>query len=1006
MIASSARTTLFLLFALSGFAGLIYESIWSHYLKLFLGHAAYAQTLVLAIFMGGMAIGSWLASLWSPRLRNLLLGYAIAEGIIGVCGMGFHTLYVVGTDAAYAHVIPALGSTASVKAFQWALAAFSVLPQSILLGMTFPLMTGAIIRRFPAISGSSIATLYFTNSLGAAAGALASGFFLVGWVGLPGTIMAAGLLNVLLALAVWIMAKHPQWRENAPIPVSAPLTSESRTPWFRFMLTAAFITGAASFLYEIGWIRMLSLVLGSSTHAFELMLSAFILGLAFGGLWIRRRIDGIDNPTRFVAVVQVIMGMLALSTLVLYGHTFDLMSNIMAALRTTDAGYAAFNLFSHVIALAVMFPTTFCAGMTLPLITHSLIKRGYGERSIGAVYATNTVGAIAGIVVAVHFAMPVLGLKGVITLGAVLDIGLGIILLRSVSRSNAGRGLAIATSTGLAAVAATILWVELDPSKMASGVYRTRAATVTGGGDVRYHRDGKTATVNLISRPGGHLAVTTNGKPDAAINMTDGPPSPDEATMILAAALPLALHPSPEAVAVIGMGSGLTTHVTLGDPNLRQVDTIEIEPAMVEAAQQFKPRVSRAFDDPRSAVHIDDAKAFFASQRRRYDIIISEPSNPWVSGVASLFSSEFYQRITEHLRDAGLFAQWLQLYEIDRPLVAAVVKALSPSFEDYVIYNIGDAEMLVVAKKRGRLALDPGKLFAKSMLAKELERIGIRDAKDLELYRIAGKAVLEPWFQAHAVAANSDFFPVLDLNAARTRYLGRAAPEIIELTLGPLPIFEVLEGRRPHWNVPQAPETARIMRMDAVETAIALLAYLERPAETESPVKLPPGLMAETMLFELLLEDCSTTAKAEQLFRQVMSISDKLVPYLPPNDLASIWQKVSQSGCLAPLTARERQWFELIRAVSRRDIYAMATLSTRLLETAEGNSPGDKRDYLVAAAMLGYLAQGAPERAKAVWNDHGQDLFRQKLPGLHLQYLKLLSIASPTLPPGMLTAAR
>ena len=171
-----------LIFTASGFAGLIYESVWSHYLKLFLGHAAYAQTLVLAIFMGGMALGSWLCSRYSSRWRNLLLGYAAAEGAIGLTALIFHRVFVGVTDLAYDGIMPALGSPFAVDAFKWGLSAALILPQSVLLGMTFPLMSVGLIRTHPDRAGGTIAMLYFTNSLGAAAGVLASGFVLIGWV--------------------------------------------------------------------------------------------------------------------------------------------------------------------------------------------------------------------------------------------------------------------------------------------------------------------------------------------------------------------------------------------------------------------------------------------------------------------------------------------------------------------------------------------------------------------------------------------------------------------------------------------------------------------------------------------------------------------------------------------------------------------------------------------------------------------------------------------------------
>ena len=218
------RSVFFLLFTVSGFAGLIYESIWSHYLKLFLGHAAYAQTLVLALFMGGMAIGSWLCSRWSQGWKNLLRGYALAEALIGLAALLFHQIFVAATDSAYASILPALGGETSAALFKWTLAGLLILPQSVLLGMTFPLMSAGLIRRYPAAPGESLAMLYFTNSFGAAIGVLASGFVLIEALGLPGTVQAAGAMNLALAAVVWILAGG---EEPA---LAAPATGQG-DPW-------------------------------------------------------------------------------------------------------------------------------------------------------------------------------------------------------------------------------------------------------------------------------------------------------------------------------------------------------------------------------------------------------------------------------------------------------------------------------------------------------------------------------------------------------------------------------------------------------------------------------------------------------------------------------------------------------------------------------------------------------------------------------------------------------
>ncbi len=420
---------LFVLFFLSGLSGLVYESIWSRYIRQFVGSAATAQVLVLCLFMGGMAIGALLCARWLARIARPVRVYGVIEAAIGIYALAFPWLTAGVLSLCYDHLFPALGGGSAVTVAKWGLAGLLILPPCVLLGMTFPLMSAGILRRDPARSGEILSFLYFSNSIGAALGALLTGFVFVGALGLPGTLAVAAALNLAIgAIALMQRTRHPPITATTD-PAASPA---SVTRFTRLLLLVAFGTGMSSFMYEIGWIRLLSMILGSATHSFEVMLSAFVFGLAAGGLWVRRRMDKFRHPELVLGFVQLIMGVAAIATLPLYTIAVQAMGWLMAGEVRTETTWWAFNGLRYLLCLLIMFPATFCAGMTLPLITHVLLRRGGAEGVIGRVYGSNTFGAIIGAAAAGLVLMPLIGLQRVIIAGAVFDIILGLLLLNHV----------------------------------------------------------------------------------------------------------------------------------------------------------------------------------------------------------------------------------------------------------------------------------------------------------------------------------------------------------------------------------------------------------------------------------------------------------------------------------------------------------------------------------------------------------------------------------------------
>ena len=790
------QALLYLIFILSGAAGLFYESVWSRYLSLFVGHGAYAQVIVLVIFLGGMALGAMLVSRRSAKLEDPLYGYAVIEVLVGLVGLVFHDLiYQPVTGWAYDSLFPALGGGVAVSLAKWGLAGLLILPQSILLGATFPLMSAGLIRRSPERPGSVLSILYFTNSLGAAAGVLIAGFVLVRVAGLPGTLLAAAILNLVVGLVAFFIAKlRPPAIEGEAVPpresaaafegdaslIALPMLA-------RLLLLAALGTAIASFVYEVAWIRLLSLVLGSATHSFELMLSAFILGLSLGAFWIRRRMETMKRPLATLVTIQMVMGGFALLSLAFYQQSFQWTADLLAAVGRTDQGYTLFTLARYGLCLVIMLPATFCAGMTLPLITRTLFVSGAGESAIGRVYSWNTFGSIIGAAAASLVLIPLLGLKGTLILGGVIDMLVGLLIVGLLlTRGALVRPLAISSVTlAIGATLAVLIGVQLDRALLISGVFRT--GKIRSFGETAYYRDGRTSTVS-VSRPGsGRLSIATNGKPDGSLapiwfkacrpgdslEVIRG----DDPTQILLSLVTLAHRTDAKNVAVIGMGTGMSSSSLLASPSIESLVTVEIEPVMVEAAREFYPANKRVFDDSRAQFIFDDAKAYFAGANRQFDIIVAEPSNPWVSGVSGLFTAEFYSRVKRYMAPGAVLGQWLHTYELTDDLVLTVLGAIHKNFSDYRIYSVNSADLLIVAVAEGQVKDPDWGVFSFPEVRQDLCHFHPVEPADLDMMLLTSKPALAPLLD-HTTVINSDFFPVLDLGAESSRFLGRSASAV------------------------------------------------------------------------------------------------------------------------------------------------------------------------------------------------------------------------------------
>jgi predicted membrane-bound spermidine synthase len=905
--------------------------------------------------MGGMALGAWIAGAALKRIKNSLKLYAFTEIALGVAALVFHSLFQAHVSISYNSVLTLLKNPALIFCYKWLTSSAIILPQSMLLGATFPLMAAGFIRRFPGMSGYKLTFLYFTNTFGASMGVLLSGFALMGAIGLHGTIVSAGIIDIVVGCAVLLLS----WRDDELLMMTskevtgtvhrAPSLVSAKTSLVLVLFAGA--TAAASFMYEIGWIRMLSLVLGSSTHSFEMMLSSFILGMALGSFFIRKRIDTLKNIPQMLVIVQVVMGATALISILVYGRMFHFMKFVMDALSKNEQGYILFNVFSDIICMLVMLPSTICAGMVLPLIVHYFYKCGCGETYVGRVYAVNTFGGILGVIAAVWLLMPLVGVRFLVTIGALIDIGIGLYLLFYFRNQCSTTLRSVIPVLSIAVIIITISIGRVDPILMSSGVFRN--GVIHKNKRILSLKDGRTATIALY-QANDKMILSTNGKVDASVDIKKGV-SGDEYTMSLAAVVPLAILPDSSTAAVIGMGSGMTAHYLLMDSTLKCVDVVEIEPAMVEAAQHIGKKVENTFKDPRSHIFIEDAKSFFSSRNARYDIIVSEPSNPWVSGVSGLFSKEFFERIQHHLTERGVLVQWFHKYESDITILSSIFRALRLYFPNYQVYTAG-SDLIVVASKDPDSRLDLIRdVFNMESISRSMSAMGFTSLSDLHVLHYCSGQSFNKLLNAHNVRENSDYYPYVDLYAVKHRFIDREISQLDTLRNYIIPVLGIWENdtdRTPFMvkeTVPDLSNYRKYYEAKRLYNEIMTFDSIDILPENE--------IDDATYLFDYTLFSPSKVNFGKIHFT-ILELLERTLPWLSPSEMVRIWEVISEKTAEVKLDEYEQLWMDFFESICRRNFEEMKNDALQLLPASGAIEDTYLNTMLVVAYLIGSQKTG------------------------------------------------
>lgn len=780
-----------LLFFVSGFTGLLYEVIWAKYLALLLGSSAYAQVGVLAVFMGGLALGSIVWGKLADRSARPLLVYGALEIGIGVCAAAFALSFDLLSTAYWTTLAAAGGTGRAALAVKTALCIVAMLAPTFCMGGTLPVLSRALELPRRGL-GRGVAYLYAVNSLGAASGAVVTGFYLVANWGFDAPFCAAAAVNMLVGAVAMAMAYrrpvlptvHAESSIESGLGGMAAANAVSEVAdvrgYFVLVLTGAAISGAVAMIYEVAWIRLCGLVLGSSTYSFSIMLAAFITGIAAGSLVFTLLDPARQRPLRFFAYASLLAAATLLLCLPAYDRLPYYLGRLTALLRQHGGSLALYQMATLFLCLIVMLPLTFTSGVNFPALAHAAarVRAGIG-RPVSQVLFANTAGTIGGAVVGGLYLLPALGLRGTFVLGIAATMAIALAVLACDRALSRARRLT-ATVAALGGLAAYAVWVPpWELRLLAAGEYRSHGGISAGsfgeyraslGQELLFYRDGASATVSVERQPSKDIALRVNGKTDATANG-------DSDTELLFGHLPAVLLPGARHALVIGYGSGITVGALLQHP-IASVDVVEISPEVIAADEFFRAYNHNALRDPRTHLFIEDARTFLYRPPRRYDLIISEPSNPWIAGIGNLFTEEFFAQARGRLTPGGLLVQWFHTYETSDEIVAAVLRTVSRGFGEVRVFQSVPEDLLLVASPAPRTvsreAMQHEFSHAGDLRVHGITRLatilGLEILPDKLVRRLAGSGPL-----------NRDRMPILEYAAPRAFFDGEESTLVADL---------------------------------------------------------------------------------------------------------------------------------------------------------------------------------------------------------------------------------
>ena len=754
-------------FILSGATGLIYEVLWARMLGLVFGATTLAVSTVLASFMGGLALGSALAGRVAARLQRPLRAYGLIEVAVAVYALLVPWLFRL-VDQVYALVWQQLHPNFYLfSLWRFVLSGATLLVPTTLMGATLPVLA-AVLLRTPAFKSTSVTRLYAFNLCGAILGTIAAGFFLLPTLGLRKTIYVAAASNVLIGLVAVIVdrrnlavvGKAPAAAEK-PVGFQAPVDSttagETRpSDGMVFWLFCAFVSGFVTISTQVAWTRVLTMVIGSSTYAFSIVVALFLIGLSLGAYEIGRKVRA-DNPRRTIFKVEVATALSLLLSVWIVNQIPWLLVN--AGLKSNVGTWVGLLALQIVCAALLILLPAYLMGTVMPIVLVWASNAGpaVSVRLIGRSYAVNTLGAITGAFCAGFILIPKTGTRFTIVLAAALCFLVAGIAFPAVTRAKDRdvRWALAAGGTVALILASFVIAPALNLDELSIGAYdslvrvlaRSREgvpeneATKPGeqGHQLLLYKEGPTSTVS-VRKDWGITSLAINGRTNAS-------DSEDMATQVMLAQVPVLLAPSINNGLIVGFASGVSAGAILESP-IGSVTCVELEPATVAASRFFEHVNHHPLNDSRLHLVIDDARTYLRGNPARYDIIMSEPSHPWVPGVANLFTEEFFKLGRRRLNDGAVFVQWLQVYQLSNQSLRSVLATFQKVFPHVMVFRVGGTAKgkdLILAGSESPLTLDRiAERMRDARVAAELARVGMKSEADVRAWYVCDETRLAP----------------------------------------------------------------------------------------------------------------------------------------------------------------------------------------------------------------------------------------------------------------------